>query len=153
MHILAKRYLYLSINIYTWKLLFIYVSENIFICFFSIRFFFQRHWRFSGQQKNGVDHHFCRSTTSTRSQAFKHFFATLHVRWLSHVLIAPLVFTRLLLDEIYHLIELPFDWFIDDAMFVYLLDGLSLDFCCSDFDIYILLLICSSGGDASIFCH
>ena len=24
--------------------------------------------------------------------------------------IAPLVFTRLLLDEIYHLIELPFDW-------------------------------------------
>ena len=25
-------------------------------------------------------------------------------------LIAPLVFTRLLLDEIYHLIELPFDW-------------------------------------------
>ena len=26
------------------------------------------------------------------------------------LLIAPLVFTRLLLDEIYHLIELPFDW-------------------------------------------
>ena len=25
-------------------------------------------------------------------------------------LIAPLVFTRLLLDEIYHLFELPFDW-------------------------------------------
>ena len=30
-------------------------------------------------------------------------------------LIARLVFTRLLLDEIYHLIELPFDWLIDDA--------------------------------------
>ena len=28
-------------------------------------------------------------------------------------LIATLVFTRLLLDEIYHLIELPFDWLID----------------------------------------
>ena len=28
-------------------------------------------------------------------------------------LIAPLVFTRLLLDEIYHLIELPFDWWCD----------------------------------------
>ena len=33
-------------------------------------------------------------------------------------LIATLVFTRLLLDEIYHLIELPFEWLIDDAMFV-----------------------------------
>ena len=32
-----------------------------------------------------------------------------------------LVFTRLLLDEIYDLIELPFDWLIDDAMFVYLM--------------------------------
>ena len=34
-------------------------------------------------------------------------------------LIATLVFTRLLLDEIYHLIELPFEWLIDDAMFVW----------------------------------
>ena len=47
-------------------------------------------------------------------------------------LIAPLVFTRLLLDEIYHLIELPFEWLIDDAMFVCLLDELILDFCYSD---------------------
>ena len=39
-------------------------------------------------------------------------------------LIAMIVFTRLLLDEIYHLIELPFDWLIDDAMFVCLLDDL-----------------------------
>ena len=50
-------------------------------------------------------------------------------------LIATLVFTRLLLDEIYHLIELPFDWLIDDAMFVCLLDELILGFCYSDFDI------------------
>ena len=47
-------------------------------------------------------------------------------------LIATLVFTRLLLDEIYHLIELPFEWFIDDAMFVCLLDELILGFCYSD---------------------
>ena len=47
-------------------------------------------------------------------------------------LIATLVFTRLLLDEIYHHIELPFDWFIDDAMFAYLLDELILGFCYSD---------------------
>ena len=43
----------------------------------------------------------------------------------SHVfLIATLAFTRLLLDEIYHLSELPFDWLIHDAMFVWLLDDL-----------------------------
>ena len=47
-------------------------------------------------------------------------------------LIATLVFTRLLLDEIYHLIELPFEWLIDDAMFVCLLDELILGFCYSD---------------------
>ena len=32
------------------------------------------------------------------------------MRWLSHIFIAALVFTKLLLDEIYHLIELLFDW-------------------------------------------
>ena len=47
-------------------------------------------------------------------------------------LIAALVFTRLLLDEIYYLIELPFEWLIDDAMFVCLLDELILGFCYSD---------------------
>ena len=49
-------------------------------------------------------------------------------------LIATLVFTRLLLDEIYHLIKLPFAWLIDDAMFVSLLDELILGFCYSNFD-------------------
>ena len=47
-------------------------------------------------------------------------------------LIATLVFTRLLLDEIYDLIELPFEWLIDDAIFVCLLDELILGFCYSD---------------------
>ena len=42
------------------------------------------------------------------------------------------MFTRLLLDEIYHLIELAFDRLIDDAMFVCLLDELILGFCYSD---------------------
>ena len=37
-------------------------------------------------------------------------------------LIATLVLTRLLLDEIYHFIEWPFEWLIDDAMFVYLVN-------------------------------
>ena len=57
------------------------------------------------------------------------------------LLIATLVFTRLLLDEIYHLIELPIDWLsdwlidwlIDDPMFVSLLDDyLILGFCYSN---------------------
>ena len=49
-------------------------------------------------------------------------------------LIVPLVFARVLLDEIYHLIDLPFDWLIDDVVliFVCLLDGLILNFCYSN---------------------
>ena len=43
-------------------------------------------------------------------------------------LIATLVYTRLLIDQIYQLIELTFDWLIDDAMFACLLDDLTLDF-------------------------
>ena len=41
-------------------------------------------------------------------------------------LIEMLVFTRL--NEIYHFIEWPFHWLIDDAMFVCLLDELFLGF-------------------------
>ena len=44
-------------------------------------------------------------------------------------LIATLVFTRLLLYEICHLIELPLEWLIDDSMFVCLLAELILGFC------------------------
>ena len=49
-------------------------------------------------------------------------------------LIAPLVFTRLLLNKIYHLVELPFDWLIDGVMFIFvcLLDDLILGFCYTD---------------------
>ena len=43
-------------------------------------------------------------------------------------LIATLVFTGLLLDEIYHLIELLFDWFIDYPVFVFLLVDVILGF-------------------------
>ena len=47
-------------------------------------------------------------------------------------LIATLVFARLQLYEIYHLIELQFDWLIDDAMFAFLFDDLILGFCYSN---------------------
>ena len=70
--------------------------------------FLYRHWRFTGQQGKGGDRLLFHSTTSTRSRALRHLFATLHVRWLSRIFN-----TRLLLDEIYHLVELPFEWLID----------------------------------------
>ena len=72
------------------------------------------------------------STTSSRSQTFKDFLQLCIWDDYYVLLIATLVFTRPLLDEIYHLIELPFDWLIDDAMFVCLLDDLILGYCYSD---------------------
>ena len=69
------------------------VSNNI-ICasdwkykrhFFSIGVFFHGHWRLTGQQGKGGDHLLFHFTTSTRSRTFRHLFATLHVRWLSHI--------------------------------------------------------------------
>ena len=53
--------------------------------FFSIRIFFHGHWQLTGQQEKGEDHLLLHSTTSTRSQAFIHLFATLQVRWLSYI--------------------------------------------------------------------
>ena len=53
--------------------------------FFSIRIFFHRHWQLIGQQGKGGDHLLFHSTTCTRSRTFRHLFATLHVRWLSHI--------------------------------------------------------------------
>ena len=50
------------------------------------RVFFYRHWRFTGQQGKGGDRLLFHSTTSTRSLALRHLFATLHVRWLSNIL-------------------------------------------------------------------
>ena len=105
--------------------------------FLKIFFFYQgllhRHWRFTGQQGKGGNHLLFHSTTSTRSRTLRHLFATLHVTWLHVFLIAMLVFLiAMLLDEIYHLNELPFEWLIDVAMFVCLLDELIQGFCHSD---------------------
>ena len=47
-------------------------------------------------------------------------------------LITTLVSTRLLLDKIYHLIELQLEWLIDAAMFVCLLDDMIIGFCYSN---------------------
>ena len=53
--------------------------------FFSISVFFRGHWRLRGQQGKGGDRLLFHSTISTRSRTFRHLFATLHVRWLSHI--------------------------------------------------------------------
>ena len=61
--------------------------QNVFISFFffSIRVFFHRHLQLTGQQGKGGDHLLFHSTISTCSRTFRHLFATLHVRWLSHI--------------------------------------------------------------------
>ena len=62
----------------------LYFVCNLWV-FFSIRVFFHEHWRLTGQWGKGGDHLLFHFTTSTRSQTFRHLFATLHVRWLSHI--------------------------------------------------------------------
>ena len=53
--------------------------------FFSLRLFFHGHWKITGQQAKGEDHLLFYSTAFTRSRTFRHLFATLQVRWLSHI--------------------------------------------------------------------
>ena len=70
-----------------------------------------------------------------RSWTFRHLFATLHVRWLYIFLIATLVFTRLLLDDIlppYRITIYLIDWWCEVCFC--LLDDLILGFCYSNFD-------------------
>ena len=52
---------------------------------FSIRVLFHGHWQLTGQQGKGGDHPLFRSTTYTHSRTLRHLFATLYVRWLSHI--------------------------------------------------------------------
>ena len=99
--------------------------------FFPIRIFFHRHWKFIGQQVKGRDHLLFQSTTSTCSQTLKTFICNLGCEMTHIFLITRLAFPRLLLDEIYHLIELTIlsiDWWCN----VCLLDNLILDFCYSN---------------------
>ena len=109
-----NRYLTKEVCRMLWRALIPSHFDYVFsLFFFSIKVFFHRHWRLTGQQGKGVGHFVFNITTSTHSQTFRHLFATLHVcMWDDYhiFLITPLVFTRLLNDEIYHLIELLFDW-------------------------------------------
>ena len=125
-------------NIIHSNLLWFFLSTNSIIdwndvqSFFFYKGFLHGHWRFTGQQGKEGDRLLFHSTTSTRSRTLSHLITTLQMRLLYHPFLIVTLVTRLLLDEIYHIIELPFNWLIDDAMFVCLLDELILGFCYSD---------------------
>ena len=99
---------------------------------FFIRYFFHRHWRFTGQQGKGEDHLLFYSTTSTRSRTFRHLFAALHVRWLSRIFNRNACIyqtaTRWDLPP-YRITIWVIDWWCN---VFFLLDELILGFCYSD---------------------
>ena len=96
--------------------------------FFSISVFFTGTDDLQGSR--GEDHLLFHSSTSTLSRTLTHLFATLHVRWLSRIFNGNACAYQT--ATLYHLIELPFEWLIDDSMFVCLLDELILGFCYND---------------------
>ena len=112
---------------------FFFTYPSTYIFSFSIRVFFHGHWQPIGQQRKGGDHLLFHSTSSTRSRTFRHTFATLHVRWLSHFFNrTPCIFqaaTQWDLPPCRITI-----WFSDDVMliFVCLLGDLILGFCYSN---------------------
>ena len=99
--------------------------------FFSIKIFFHGHWRITGQQGKGGNHLLFHSVTSTRSQKSRYLFATLHVRWLSHIFnrtaciyktatrwdFADYRITIWLIDDM-TLVFCLFTWWIDSSFFV-----------------------------------
>ena len=80
----------------------------------------------------GGDHLLFHSTTSTRSRTFRHLFATLHVRWLSHIFnrnaciyqtatrwdLPPYRITIWLIDDV-TLSFCLFTWWFDSSFFCY----------------------------------
>ena len=100
-------------------------SNLVLFNFCSIRVFFHIHWPFTGHQGKGKggDH----SDTYLQLCMWDDYNA---------FSMATLVYTRLLLDKIYHLVELPFDWLIDwllmQCLFISYLDDLILGFCYSN---------------------
>ena len=90
--------------------------------FYHQGFFFHGHGWLTGQQGKGGDH-----LLFTLPLPPVHEHSDIYLQlcmWDDYhiFLIAPLVFTRLLLDEIYDLIELPFvDWWCDIYLFIYVM--------------------------------
>ena len=65
--------------------LYLYPVEQCTMFFFFYQSFLSRILATHSTQGKGGDLLLCLSTTSTRSRTFRHLFATLHVRWLSHI--------------------------------------------------------------------
>ena len=93
---------------------------------------FHGHWWLTGYQGKVGDHFMLQSTTSTSSQVFRHLFATLHVRWLSHIFNRTVCIYQAATwwDSPSYQITI---WLIDDVklIFVCLLFVLILGFCYS----------------------
>ena len=69
-------------NISTGKNALFLKSINI---FFSFRVFLLQTLTTHRTAEEGRDHFLFHSTTSNRSRTFRHWFTTLHIRWISHI--------------------------------------------------------------------
>ena len=89
------------------------------VFFFSIRVFFHRSGRLHDSRgMEGIMFYFSLPLPPTQKHSDIYLQLCL---WAGYnvFLIASLVTTRLLLDEIYHLIELPFDWLMIKCLFLF----------------------------------
>ena len=90
------------------------LSKNVFFYFYFIRVFFHDTDESQGGRRREKTFFLFHSTTSTRSQTFRHLFGTLHVRWLwlSHVFnrSACIYQTATLWDLPPY--QITFDWFV-----------------------------------------
>ena len=87
--------------------------------FFFFFFFFFRHWWFTGQQGKRRGHFYFSLSHST-----VHGHSDLYLQlcmWDNcHIFsVALLLSTKLLLNEIYHLIDSPFDWLVMECYFLF----------------------------------
>lgn len=115
-----------------------FIGQN---ALFSFRFFLCRHWRLTGHSYSTLPIPPGHKHSDSYLQLF--IWDDYHIS-----LMAAFVFTRMLFDEIYHIIELPFNCLIDDAMFVCL-------FTCSPIKSQTCLIISIPGRNiviSLIFC-
>ena len=90
------------------------------IFFFSIKVFFHGHWQLIRQQRKGGGTIFYFTLPLPPAHEHSNIYLQLCTWDDYHILvIATLVFTRLLLDGIYHLIELRFDWLMMWCWFLF----------------------------------
>ena len=117
---------WLILHNYTWTL-----QTKMYRFLFFYKVFFHRHWRLTGQQGKGGDHLLFHSTTSTRSQTFRHLFAIVHVRWLSHI------FNR---TACIYKTATPWD-LLPYRITIWLIDAVTLVFVCLRYDLILAFLL------------